>query len=84
MKNKLGDLHNILFEQLERLNDEDKKGEVLQEEMQRARAITGVASQIIANGQLVMRAIKVKEDVGQDVELPAMLEAGDDKPAGKT
>lgn len=74
MKNKLSDLHNILFEQLERLNNEDLKGDELTNELQRSRAITGVASQIIANGQLALKAKKMHEDTLEP--LPPMLEAG--------
>ncbi|MFA5385087.1 MAG: hypothetical protein WC364_10560 [Eubacteriales bacterium] len=55
MKNTLGDLNNHLFAQLERLSEEDLKGEQLKEEMERARTITGLASQIIANGTLVLK-----------------------------
>lgn len=56
MKNKLTDLHNHLFEQLERLNDDSLKGQELAEEIERSRAIGGVASMIIANGNLILRA----------------------------
>jgi hypothetical protein len=58
MKNKLIRLNNHLFEQLERLNDADLKSEELQEEMSRAKAITGVANQIINNARLVFEATK--------------------------
>ena len=53
MKNTLSDLNNHLFAQLERLGDEDLKGENLEEEIKRAETITKVSSQIIANGALV-------------------------------
>jgi hypothetical protein len=75
MKNTLGDLNNHLFEQLERLNDEDLKGEELDIEIKRARAITYVASQIIANGTLALGARKLAREVDQEEKLPPMLEA---------
>ncbi|MHB1420738.1 MAG: hypothetical protein ACYCX4_14355 [Bacillota bacterium] len=56
MKNTLGDLNNHLFAQLERLGDEDLKGEGLQEEISRAKAISDIATQVIANGSLVLKA----------------------------
>lgn len=75
MKNKLSDMHNILFEQLERLNDTELTGEELDTELRRSKAITGVASQIIANGQLALRAKRMQEDTGNIDPLPPMLEA---------
>ena len=67
-RNTLGDLNNHLFEQLERLNDEDLSGEKLQEEMSRAKAITGLASQIIANGTLVLKGREFQLEYGIEVE----------------
>ena len=62
MKNKLADLNNHLFAQLERLSSEDLKGEDLQAEIQRSQAVTNVAKQIINNGSLVLHAHKAVSD----------------------
>lgn len=75
MKNTLGDLNNHLFAQLERLSDEDIKGEELKEEMERARAITGVSKQIIQNASTVLRAKQMQLDYSkEEKEMPKMLE----------
>lgn len=75
MRNTLGDLNNHLFAQLERLNDEDLKGEALQEEMQRAKTITAVSAQIINNGALVLQAQKLQDGkMNAEAALPKMLE----------
>lgn len=64
MKNKLSDLNNHLFAQLERLSDEDVKGDELDEEIKRAEAVCSVATQIIDNGSLALRAEKMKRECG--------------------
>jgi hypothetical protein len=75
MQNTLGDLNNHLFAQLERLNDEELKGEALIEEINRAKTINSVAAQIIANGSLVLEAKKLVDDrLNADTKLPKMLE----------
>ena len=76
MQNTLGDLNNHLFAQLERLGDEELTGEKLQEEMNRAKSITDVASKIISNGSLVLQAEKFKsETLGRsNAKSPQMLE----------
>lgn len=76
MKNTLGDLNNHLFAELERLSEEDLKGEELQEEITRAKAVTGVASQIISNANIILQAKKLQaETLGRDnTEMPKMLE----------
>jgi hypothetical protein len=81
-KNTLGDLNDHLFEQLERLNDNELKGDELKEEISRAKAVANIASQIIQNGNLVLRAktfMHEYEDGGEDgsgkKKLPPALKA---------
>jgi hypothetical protein len=57
-RNTLSDLNNHLFAQLERLGDEDMTQEQLQMEVQRAKAINGVAKNIINNARLDFDAAK--------------------------
>lgn len=80
MKNTLSDLNNHLFAQLERLSDEDIKGEALQEEINRAKAISDIASQIISNGSLVLKAKTFMSEYGYETQkdkkkIPPMLKA---------
>lgn len=76
MKNTLTDLNNHLFEQLERLNDEELKGDNLKEEIMRAKSMTDIASTIIDNANLVLEATKFQsETLGRsNTIMPKMLE----------
>lgn len=75
MKNTLVDLNNHLFEQLERLNDENLKGEELQEEIDRSKAVSDIASRIVSNASLALQAAKLKGgNIQGDTKLPEMLE----------
>lgn len=57
-RNKLSDLNDHLFMALERLGDEDLKGEELDKEIERSKALTTVAGKIIDNGRLILDAQK--------------------------
>lgn len=76
MKNTLGDLNNHLFAELERLADEELQGEKLAEEIERAKAIREIASQVINNANTALRAQEFKANVlgRSKVEVPQMLE----------
>jgi hypothetical protein len=58
-RNKLYDLNNHLFEQLERLNDRELTAEQLEVESKRAKAMAGVASQILKTAELTIDAMKM-------------------------
>lgn len=65
MQNKLMDLNNHLFSQLERLNDETLTEETMNKELQRSKAITEIAKPIIANAQLILDAQKHLDEYGR-------------------
>lgn len=56
VKNKLIDLNDHLFGQMERLNDDELVGDRLKEEIERSKAMSGIAVQIIGNAQLALDA----------------------------
>lgn len=72
MKNKLTDLNNHLFAQIERLSDEKLSGDQLENEIKRGQAVTNVAKQIIENGKLALSAQKAVDE-GLIIGSPAML-----------
>nr|AKN37661.1 putative DNA-directed RNA polymerase, beta' subunit/160 kD subunit [Vibrio splendidus] len=62
MKNKLLDLNNHLFAQLERLSDEELKGDALSEEINRAKAVSTISKDIISGAGLALDAAKFQND----------------------
>jgi hypothetical protein len=79
MKNKLIDLNNHLFAQLERLSEEDRTGEKLTEEIERSRAVGMIARNIIDNARLALDAQKALGDTVRT--LPAMIGIKDEADA---
>lgn len=80
MKNQLIDLNNHLFAQLERLGNESLKGEGLKQELDRSKAITLVAVQVVSNARLALDA-KIFQSGGNslpvDGTMPAMIQDKD-------
>lgn len=62
MKNKLTDLNDHLFAEMERLGDEDLTGDALIEEIGRAKAIADIATRITSNAALVLKAAESAVD----------------------
>lgn len=81
MKNNLQDLNNVLFEQLERLQDDEalKDPEVFEREMQRSKAVTSIASQIIQSGSLSLQAAKYAAEYGTANGISPLLGIKDGK-----
>lgn len=57
-KNKLTDLNNHLFAQLERLGDENLTPDELKEEIARAKSISGIAQNIITNAKVALEGVQ--------------------------
>lgn len=76
MRNTLSDLNNYLFEELERLTDDDLTEEQFEREVRRAGAVTKVAKTIIDNGELALNVKKHLDERGNgdSYKMPIMLE----------
>jgi hypothetical protein len=72
-KNKLTDLNDHLFAAMERLGDEELKGEQLQEEINRSQAITKISREIISNADLILKAQVAVSDSLSGTMKPAAL-----------
>ncbi len=64
MKNKFTDLQDHLMATLERVSDEDVKGDELEAELKRAKVVSEVAGKMIDNGRLVLDAERLKFNAG--------------------
>lgn len=76
MKNKLTDLANHLFAQVERLSAEDLSDEKIAVEVQRAGAIVSVADQIARTADLQLKAAALVAAHGDRFRAPLAMLAG--------
>ena len=77
IKNKLTDLNDHLFMQLERLNDEEMPEEKLAMEIERSKAVGNIAKNIISNGRLLLDSKRHFDELGiKAEEQPEVLKIG--------
>lgn len=86
MKNKLTDLNDHLFAQLERLSDEDLTPDELMKEVQRTDAVIKVSTQIIDTANVALDVAKLVASQGGNFDKMLPLVNGreninDDQPA---
>ena len=80
MKNTLADLNNHLFEQMERLNDDDLTIEQLEKEIKRTDAMKDIATQIISNASILLKATELNMEYSRgDNCVPKLLLGNDEK-----
>lgn len=73
-KNRLSDLNDHLFAQLERLSDEELRGRALRDEIERANAISKIAQNIVYNAGLVFRIrVAAEQDLLGVGPIPAVF-----------
>lgn len=68
MRNSLEDVHNLLMEQLERLNDDELNDEQLDKEIKRSAAMTNIATSIAENANTVLKGIRLHYEMGNGVK----------------
>ena len=77
---KLSDLNDHLFAQLDRLGDANLSGDKLSVEIERSKSICGVATAIVSNATLALKAAELAADYGLKTSSPfAMLENKNDE-----
>lgn len=66
MKNNLSDVNNYLFEQLERLNDDEtlSENDNFDKEIKRAKVVSTLCSTIVSNANLILNAKKYADENG--------------------
>lgn len=71
-QNRLVDLNNHLFEELERLNDDELSPEELDKEIKRSQAMANISAQIVSNAKIELDATKVMLEYGDMEELKSL------------
>jgi len=71
-------LNNYLFGQMEKLSDGNLEPAKLKDEIERAKAMSNIARDIISNAKLALDAARVVKGEGiKNADMPKMLGMGD-------
>lgn len=74
MKNKLSDLNDILFAQLERLTSDDLPTDQIEQEVSRTQSVVQIADRIVHTARLQLDGARfVAEHGGKVGQLPATM-----------
>lgn len=73
----LKELNDVLFEQIERINDDDLHGQELEEQLRKSSQICAIGSVIVKNAATVLRGMQLAQEYGlESKDLPAMITDG--------
>ena len=74
MNNNLTALNNYLFEQLERINDDELKPEEFETEIKRAETVVKLSKAIVDNANLALQALWHFDEMGteKNVSIPLL------------
>ena len=64
MRGNLPGLNEMLYEQLERLNDDDLQGDELEAQLKKTKMINDVARTIVTNSNLIYKAARYADEFG--------------------
>lgn len=72
--NNLSKLNDVLFDQLVRLTDDTVGDDYLSAEIERSKAVSSIARDIISNSKLALDIVTVQKNIGSVKDFPKMLE----------
>lgn len=76
-RNKINDLRNHLFAQLERLSEDEMTPEQLDIEIKKSKATALISQQILNSAKLEIEYLKVQTKAGERVSGPKFLNEGE-------
>lgn len=78
MKRSLADLNEYLFDELDKITNDDLEGDELKREIERAGAVASVAGTIVNSAKVQLSAIRVADELGmkQSESMPLLLTGG--------